>query len=228
MLPARGGSKGLPGKNIAPLAGKPLLVHSVDQARAVAAVERVVVSTDDPRIARVARCAGASVVHRPADLATDEATSEVALLHALEETVRGDGRDPDYVLFLQVTSPFRRSAQLAAAIEQVQDEKADSLFSASPQVGFLWRARGRELESVTYDYRARRRRQDLEGELLEENGSFYIFKPWVLRNLENRLGGRIACYRMGFLEALQIDDAGDLEMAEWILSGGERGDWPCG
>jgi len=226
VIPARGGSKGIPGKNVALLAGKPLLVHSIEVARSVPAVTGVVVSTDDDVIASTARHAGAEVVTRPAEISGDDASSETALLHVLESRAREGRPDPDVVLFLQATSPIRREGDVVGALRRFESEGADSLFSASPQQGFVWRLRGTSPESTTYDYRCRRRRQELEGETVVENGSFYLFKPWVLRTLGNRLGGVVTFCRMGLLESLQIDEPGDLELAEWVLRAVESFGWP--
>lgn len=226
IIPARGGSKGLPGKNIRLLAGKPLLVHSIEHAQSTPGIELVVVSTDDERIAAVAKEAGAAVAIRPAELAGDEAPSETALLHALNQVRDARYRDPDLILFLQATSPIRRSVDIVRALEDFDREAADSLFSASAQVGFVWSKRDRALQALTYDYRERRRRQDLGGETVVENGSFYLFKPWVLRELGNRLGGVVACSRMGFLETLQVDGQEDLELAEWMMQAILLHGWP--
>ena len=216
LIPARGGSKGIPRKNLAPLAGKPLLAHTVSQALATPEIERVVVSTDDDEIARTAEELGAEVVRRPAELASDEAASEPALVHALD-TLRDDGGyEPELVVFLQATSPLRRAGDIARAIETLDAEDADSLFSACPVHGFVWRRRGPELEALTYDPGARPRRQDV-GEDLVENGSIYVFKPWVLRRHGNRLGGRIAVYPMDPLDSFQVDEPADLELFERLL-----------
>jgi N-acylneuraminate cytidylyltransferase len=226
VIPARGGSKGLPGKNIALLSGKPLLAHSIEHSLAVKGIDRVVVSTDDDRIAEAAREAGAHVVERPPELASDAAPSEGALLHALDRVVEEDGHEPDLVLFLQATSPIRRPGDIDRAVRTLVEEGADSLFSASPQHGFVWIVRDRAVESLTYDFRSRKRIQDHDGETVVENGSFYLFKPSVLRTFGNRLGGTVTCVRMGFLEALQIDDGADLELAEWLLAAIRLRGWP--
>ncbi len=226
VIPARGGSKGIPGKNLTSLAGKPLLAYSIEHAMSVPQVEKVVVSTDDERIASVAESFGAFVVPRPAFLAGDEAASESALLHALDY-LNGQGTaDPDIVLFLQATSPLRREGAITDALNQCLQEGADSLFSASPQQGFLWHLSSQELKSVTYDFNARSRRQELDGEYLVENGSFYLFRPWVLRKHGNRLGGAITCYKMGFIESLQIDEPADVAVAELLLTAIREHGWP--
>lgn len=226
VIPARGGSRGIPRKNLVPLAGRPLLAYSIEHALAVPEVERVFVSTDDEGIASAAESFGAVALPRPAELSGDEATSESALLHVLDY-LNGQGvADPDFVLFLQATSPFRREGAIAAALNQCLREGADSLFSASPQQGFVWRCGLGVLESVTYDFRYRARRQDLDGEYIVENGSFYIFRPWVLRKHGSRLGGAVSCCRMGFIEALQIDEPQDLAVAELLIQAIREYGWP--
>lgn len=215
IIPARGGSKGIPRKNLRPLAGLPLIAYSILQARRSPAVSRVVVSTDDPEIARVSMAFGAEVVERPAELAVDTATSESALLHTLEELERREGYRPELVVFLQATSPLRRSNDIEKAVLQLVAEDADSLFSACPVHGFLWR-RTETLSSVSYDYRQRQRRQDLGTELLE-NGSIYVFKPRVLLEQANRLGGRITAYEMDPLDSFQVDEPRDLALLEGLL-----------
>ncbi len=216
LIPARGGSKGILRKNLVLLGGKPLLVHTLEQALATPAVDRVVVSTDDDAIARRALEHGAEVVRRPAELASDEAPSEDALTDALDQLKDSEGYEPDLVVFLQATSPLRASDDISRAIETLERQGADSLFSACPLHGFVWRRHDARLAALTYDARRRPRRQDI-GEDLLENGSIYVFKPWVLRRHDNRLGGKIAVYPMDPLHSFQIDEPADLELFERLL-----------
>ena len=213
LIPARGGSKGIPGKNLVPLGGKPLLAHTLEQALAAPEIERVMVSTDDEAIARCAREHGAGVVGRPAALASDSASSEAALLHALDTLRDEEDYEPDLVVFLQATSPLRRAGDISKAIAILGARGADSLFSACPAHGFVWRQQDEKLEALTYDPRQRPRRQDIGSDWLE-NGSIYVFKPWVLRRYDNRLGGKIALYPMDPLDSFQIDEPRDLELFE--------------
>lgn len=217
LIPARGGSKGIPGKNLASLGGRPLLAHTVEQALATPAIGRVVVSTDDDAIARCAERCGAESLRRPAALASDKASSESALLHALDALEEREGYEPDLVVFLQATSPLRRRSDIRRAIETLDAECADAVFSACPIHGFVWRRRDRDLKALSYDFRRRPRRQDI-GEDLLENGSIYVFKPWVLRRHNNRLGGKIAVYPMDPLDSFQIDEPEDLDLFERLLT----------
>jgi len=216
IIPARGGSKGIPRKNVRMLAGKPLLAHSIQQAFASGVIDRVLVSTDDTEIASVSWQHGAEVVWRPPELSGDKASSESALLHALDYFARGEGSDPKLVVFLQATSPLRRPEDVRQAVETLQQERADSLFSACPLQGFLWRVENGAPRAFNYDHASRPMRQDAPEDVVE-NGSIYVFKPWVLRQLQNRLGGRVSVYRMESEHYFQIDEAGDFEILETLM-----------
>ncbi len=225
IIPARGGSKGIPRKNIRMLAGKPLLVWSIEAARATPAIERVVVSTDDAEIGAIAQQYGAEVIWRPAEISGDTATSESALVHALDYLRATEQYEPDLVVFLQATSPLREPDDLQNAIDTLQHEQADSLFSACSVHGFVWRRDRNGLFSLTYDYRHRQRRQDAPEDLME-NGSIYVFKPWVLRELNNRLGGKIAVYRMSVRNSFQVDELDDLVLMEQLMSARTKSNVP--
>ena len=216
IIPARGGSKGLPRKNVRLLNGKPLLAYSIEQAHAAAPVTRTVVSTDDDEIAGVAREYGAEVIKRPPELATDTASSEAALQHVLDYLRETEGYEPDLVVFLQATSPVRTPGDIERAIGLLQDEDADSLVSVTPWHGLNWTRENGEAKSVTFDYRRRPRRQELPP-AFRENGSIFVFKPWVIRKLGNRLGGKIALFEMGPWSRFEADTPEDFALCEWIL-----------
>jgi N-acylneuraminate cytidylyltransferase len=218
LIPARGGSKGIPGKNILPLAGRPLLVHSIDAARAAPSVDRVVVSTDDDRIASVAKAHGAEVVRRPEDISGDTATSESALLHALDALHRSEGYEPDLVVFLQATSPLRRPDDIQGAIDLLLAEDADAVFSACRPSGFVWRVAGTTVAPLNYDPANRPRRQEVADEILIENGSIYVFRPGVLRAFQSRLGGKIVAYMMHELDSFELDEPEDWALLECLSS----------
>lgn len=217
IVPARGGSKGIPAKNAQPLAGHPLLAHTVSAALASRRVGVVVVSSDSPALLSIARDLGAATVVRPAEIAGDAASSESALLHTLDVLRERNGADPDLVVFLQATSPLRPPGAIDAAIDLFEREAADSLFSASPVHGFVWREDASGLRSITYDHHHRPRRQDIGHDWLE-NGSIYIFKPWVLRETGNRLGGKVVLFPMHPLDSFQVDEPSDLELFESLFA----------
>jgi N-acylneuraminate cytidylyltransferase len=218
VIPARGGSKSIPRKNLAAVGGVPLVAHSILHAHGSRYVDLVVVTTDDEEVALVATAYGAEVVRRPAELASDEASSEAALGHALHDVRARFDADVELVVFLQATSPVRQPDDLDGAIERLRAEGADSLFAACPQRGFVWLESDAGLRSLTYDFHERRRRQDLAGEHWEENGSFYVFRPWVLEELGNRLGGVVTLWPMHPLDSFQVDEPGDLELLSTLLA----------
>ena len=165
----------------------------------------------------MARAHGAEVITRPAELSGDTASSESCLVHALDVLKGTEGTDPDLVVFLQPTSPMREPDEIARALDTLEREGADSLFSASRVEGFIWRVEpDGAVRSFSYDHQNRPRRQDAPEDLVE-NGSIYIFKPWVLRQFGNRLGGKIAVHRMSLVQSLQIDEPADLDLADSIM-----------
>jgi N-acylneuraminate cytidylyltransferase len=217
VIPARGGSKGIKDKNLIELCGKPLLAWSIEQAKSCPDVDTVFVTSDSPRILEVARVHGAGAIVRPAALATDTASSEDALLHAID-VIESDRGAIDLVVFLQATSPLRKPGDISAAIAAVRSQDADSHFSSVRMDDVcLWTAsNGTPIDSVTYNYRQRGRRQDRQPYLLE-NGSIYVFKPEVLRRERNRLGGRIVVSTMEPWQAFEVDSIEDLPLCEYYM-----------
>jgi N-acylneuraminate cytidylyltransferase len=219
VIAARGGSKGIPGKNLMELCGKPLIAWTILQARGARGVTEVAVSSDSPQILEVAGKFGAVGVPRPAEIAGDTATSESAWLHALDAREAASGAF-DRVVALQATSPIRESSDIDAACEQYEREKLDSLLTVCEVEDFFnWKldAQGQG-ESINYDWRNRRRRQEIEKRYLE-NGSFYVFAPKLLRTTNNRLGGRIGLFVMDRHKMFQIDRREDVELCRAILMG---------
>ncbi len=215
VIPARGGSRGIPGKNLVPLCGRALLAWSIDQARATRHASEVYVSTDDADIARVAREAGAQVIDRPEELATDTASSEAALLHALDEVERA--RPVDWIVFLQATSPVREAADIDAALEAAVAGGYESLFSAARlEDWLLWSLSGEALAPVNYDPQDRGRRQD-RAPMVLENGSIYVVRADTLRAEKNRLGGRTGLYEMPLWKSFEIDSPEDVALCEVFL-----------
>lgn len=217
IIPARGGSKSIPHKNIVDFCGKPLLAWSILQAKGVPQIDEVFVSTDDDTIAAVAKKYGAQVIPRPSDISGDTATSESALQHAVSFIETKEQLSLSYVVFLQATSPLRESSDIERAIETVKKEKADSLFSGA-EIGdfYIWAKQNGALRSSNYDYKDRKRRQEY-GEQFVENGSIYVFKPEVLTKFRNRLGGKIVLSEMAFWKSFEVDSPEDLEFCKTLF-----------
>lgn len=215
IIPARGGSKSIPMKNIMDFCGKPLIAWSIEQAGGSKYIHDVYVSTDDEEIARVSRQYGAKIILRPQELATDTSSSEEAMVHAISELEKNGAID--IVVFLQATSPLREAGDLDKAIEDFFAKKADSLFSATILEDFcIWGKEGDSLTSITFDYKNRGRRQERKPCYLE-NGSIYIFKPEIIKHYNNRLGGNITFYAMPLWKSYEIDNIEDLETCEYYM-----------
>jgi CMP-N,N'-diacetyllegionaminic acid synthase len=218
IIPARGGSKGIPGKNLKLIAGKPLLAWSVIQALGTQSINKVYVSSDDDEILAVAQKFGALPIRRPESLSGDTASSESAWLHALD-AVETSGVQVDWIVGMQATSPIRASSDLDGALAQVRSENLDSLLSVTEVEDFFtWRMGTEGPESINYDYRSRKRRQSIEKRYLE-NGSFYVFSPHIIRSCNNRLGGKIGLFIMARHKMFQIDNPEDITLCEAIIRG---------
>lgn len=217
IIPARGGSKGLEKKNIHPVAGIPLLGWSVLQALDSRHVDRVFVTTDDLAIAAVATEYGAEVIDRPEHISGDKATSESALLHALETIAERHGAEPEIVVFLQATSPLRKPGDIDSSIELFRREAADSLISVTRADDLtIWEQREGDWNSVNFDYRNRGMRQDRPSQYIE-NGSIYLFSPSVLREFGNRIGQKLSVYPMEFWQTWEIDTIEEVDLVEFYL-----------
>lgn len=217
VVPARGGSKGIVRKNLALVAGQPLITWTVQQALASTAELRVLVSTDDPEIAECARAAGADVPFlRPPALATDDAPTEPVVLHAIDHEVQA-GRSPDLVLLLQPTSPVRLPGTIDRAIAEFDQRQADSMVGVVAEPPFLWRPGEPPLPE--YDLADRPRRQDVEpwARRYRETGSLYLTAVSVYQRFRNRLGGRVVLFEMDELEGIDVDTEFDLWCADAVL-----------
>ncbi len=218
IIAARGGSKGIPRKNLVDLCGKPLIAWTIEQALEAERVDDVWVTSDDEEILEVSAGYGARPIRRPDALASDDASSEAAWAHAID-VIEGERGRADVVCALQATSPVRESSDLDRGVSDFLRQGCDSLFSASQLDDFMiWEmAEDGTLRAVNYDPAARGRRQD-RGSQFVENGSFYLFRPWLLRDGGNRLGGRIGMSLMQLWKAFEIDDEEGLEMCRTLMA----------
>ncbi|MDP1571538.1 MAG: acylneuraminate cytidylyltransferase family protein [Vicinamibacterales bacterium] len=228
VVTARGGSKGLPGKNLKPLAGKPLLAWTIDEARASGAFDRLVMSTDDEAIAAEARVRGCEVPFlRPAALAQDDTPHLPVIQHAVRWLDEHEGYRPDAVMILQPTSPLRSAEDIRAAIARLEASGADSVVSVS-EVG----AHAHPMRMLQVDdagaatlfvsgapVRDRiNRRQDLPPAWVM-NGAIYACRTAVLTaDPPSLYGDRVVAYPMPAVRGLSIDDLHDWEHVERALA----------
>lgn len=239
VIPARGGSKGVPAKNLLPVGGVPLVARAVRECLAARLVTDVVVSTDDQAIAAAARHAGAEVVLRPAAIAGDTATSEAAVLHAMDAHEALHGAPVDVVLLVQATSPFIVREDIDGVSAAVVENGADTAVTVAAFHGFIWRDADDEATAVdttstasvggspvvvanttatsggygvNHDKSFRPRRQDRPQDLLE-TGAAYAMDATGFREHQHRFFGRTELVRTDPARVLEIDDPHDLARA---------------
>ena len=219
VVPARGGSKSIPGKNIRPLGGKPLLAWSIDVARQVSEIDRVIVSTDDDQIVAVGRASGAEIYPRPAHLATDTALVIDALKDLLR-TLRAEGEDPEWVILLEATCPLRSADDVRACLKLVGEGGFDSaatfkdaelnphrawkIVAGSPQVfipgAIPWLPRQQQPKAY------------------QLNGAVYVFRASMLAlEAQSLLVGKVGAVMMPRDRSQDIDDSIDFTIVEAIL-----------
>jgi len=217
IIPARGGSKGIPRKNILPLGGKPLIAHNIEQARRANLVDRVVVSTDDDEIGAVARRFGAEVVWRPAEISGDTASSESALLHTLAYLEETEAYQPDILVFLQCTSPLTRAEDIDGTVQALVDQQADTSLAVIPFHYFVWKVdHSGNAIGVNHDKRVRPLRQEQDPQYLE-TGAVYVMRVPGFLEAQHRIFGRTALYVMPSERRLEIDEPVDFQIAEMLL-----------
>lgn len=221
IIPARGGSKGLPGKNIRLLLDKPLIQYSIEAAQNSGCVDEVVVTTDSEHISSVSSQAGAAVPFiRPANLATDEAKSIDVLKHAVEFYEQTLDQFFDVIMLLQPTSPLRNAMDIKEAYKIFLRNQADSLQSVTLSGAHPYLLREIDNGQLTPYLKSEKehmRRQDLS-ELYVLNGAIYIVKRDLLMNKSTLIGRNNCGYIMPKERSIDIDDEFDLKMADFFLS----------
>jgi len=223
IILARGGSKSVPKKNIRPLGGIPLIAYTVVEALRSAKIGRLIVSTDDPEIQRIAIEYGAEAPFlRPADLSSDKATSNDAVKHALQWVEKEEGEVYDYIAELLCTNPMKTREDIDACIEKIIQTGADSVIGVAKLEDHHPIRIKKIVDDRIVDFCLKEapgtRRQDLKPEQLEfhETGSIYVCTTKSLMATKNRLGGKIGFCETAKMESLEIDSAGDFELLQSV------------
>ena len=216
IIPAREGSKQLPRKNLLPLLGEPLIVHTIRAALAAERVDRVIVSTDSDEIAAVARTAGAEVVLRPRHLAADDSPTEDALLHVLSVL----DPSPDYVVTLEPTSPLRTPGLIDACVERAVDMKADAVMTVAES-----RESWGRLDSGIFQHLrpGEPRRRQLREPLYRDASSVYVTSADHLRRAKSVIARPLYAVIVPEEEAVDINSSVDFVVAEALMRHRERG-----
>jgi CMP-N-acetylneuraminic acid synthetase len=220
---ARGGSKGLPGKNIRPLAGKPLIAWSIEHARAVKRIERIVVSTDSQEIAAVARDFGAEVPFiRPAELAGDESPEWLAWRHALMFLQESEGALPDVMLSVPTTAPLRLPIDMENCLDEFAKGNADMVITVSDAHRNPWFNMVKENPDGTVGLVIApslgiTRRQDAPA-VFDMATVAYVARPQFVMQHMGTFSGRVRAVKVPVERAIDIDTLFDFELAEFLIS----------
>ncbi len=213
VIPARGGSKGIPRKNIKLLAGKPMIAYIIESAKKVKGIDRVIVSTEDKEIAEVAKKYGAEVPFiRPMELATDEVATLPVLQHAIKELKSKEGYIPDYVLLVYPTSPLLKSERIQQAVNMALEHDADSVVSGTYDKGHYWVEVEGGYERL---YPRKLENRQLTKPLFKENGAIYLTRTNIL--MRQVVADKILPLFMNSDENVDVDDMADFNRVEGIL-----------
>ncbi|TFH42200.1 MAG: acylneuraminate cytidylyltransferase family protein [ANME-2 cluster archaeon] len=218
IIPARGGSKGIAGKNIKPLNGKPLICHTIEETLKSKYIDRAFVSTDDLSIAKTSKNCGAEIIERPDELARDESPTIDAIFHAID-TIK-DASEHDVIILLQPTSPLRNFVDIDTALETFMKNDCDSLISMckvehSPYWCFKYD--DEKLKPLFGDEYLKMRRQDLPC-IYRPNGAIYITAVKSLYKNNGFYCDKIVPYIMPPERSIDIDDEIDFRLAELLIN----------
>ena len=215
IIPARGGSKRIPEKNIMSLAGKPLIAYTIEAAKNSGYIDRVIVSTDDEKIAEISREYGAEIIIRPKEFAQDNSSSEDALLHVIKHLNENESYDPDYIVMLQATSPLRGTKLIDMAIEKAITTNADSVLSVC-EAQHYYLAGLIEEDKYIPEYEKRPFSHEMPKKF-RETGAVYVTKKEHLIKTKNRLGGDQRAIVMDPVSSIDIDDENDFKLIERVI-----------
>ena len=219
IIPARGGSKRIPRKNIKLIAGKPMVAYSIEAGIASKYIDRVIVSTEDKEISEVSTSYGAEVFIRPIELAQDETKTPPVMINVVER-LQQENYYPDIVVLLQPTSPMRDAKFVDEALEQFfNTPESDSIFSAHVRCHTmpLWKRHHSGELTCLYDYHLRPRSQDrhLNELLYSEDGAFYAIKIDAFKKWKDFIGEKPCIYETPY--KVDIDHDKDFQLAEQMI-----------
>ena len=212
IIPARGGSKGIPLKNLKLLNGKPLIDYSINSSIKSKFITRTIVSSDHPKILKRAEKLGAEILKRPKNLATDSSKLEPVMEHCLNYFKLKENYIPDIIILLQNTSPLRTKKHIDDALNIFLNSKFDSMLSGYISHNFVWKIKNERVIPVNYNPKKRPNRQEFNNQFIE-NGAIYITKYSSFKKSKCRISGKIGFFEMGKELSIDIDTKSDLLQA---------------
>lgn len=224
IIPARGGSKGIPRKNIKLLGDRPLIDYTIKAAHGAKCITRTILSTEDEKIKEVAQGCGCEVLNRPMELAQDETMSIDVLINVVETLEKTEGYVPDVTILLQATCPLRDSKQIDEAFDVFENNDCDSVFAVKPRgiTHSFWRENHDGTYQALYDFRTRPRRQDTHRhyKIWGETGSIYIIKTDVMKKVHDFVGDKPQIYKSPI--SVDIDTPDDFDNILKIMQNSEK------
>jgi len=217
IILARGGSKGVPNKNMRDFCGKPLISWTIEQCiESGISKDDIFVSSDSQDILEIGNKYGVGSILRTPEVSDDGATSEVSWIYSINY-LRKLGFNYDWIFAPQVTSPMREPSDIKNGLLMAESGEYDSLFAATKtDQCSLWKRSKDGLESIGYDYKNRKRRQDNDIQYIE-NGSFYMFKPDSIKKFNNRMYGNIGIVEMDQWKSFEIDSIDDFKLCSLVM-----------
>jgi CMP-N,N'-diacetyllegionaminic acid synthase len=218
IIPARGGSKGIPRKNLYDFCGKPLIAYTIEAGLNSKYIDKVVLSTEDQEIADVARKYGAEVIERPAELAQDATKTALVLVQVVDE-LKKQGYNPDIIVTLQPTSPLRKADVVDEVIEKLLNSDCDSVFGGNKVFKYQprWDRDENGNLNALYDYHLRPRRQDVKEFCYEENGAVYAITSEAFDKYHDMLGNKVEVVEMSDIDSVELDTKFDLLLIEQLM-----------
>ena len=215
IIPARNNSKRIKNKNIKKLKGKLLINYTIEAAKKLKKISKIIITTDIKRIIKKNKNDKMIYIKRPKRLTRDTSTTESAIIHSLDYIKKKKNIIPKNIILLQPTSPLRDNSDIKKSIKIFEKGKYDSLFSAYEEKILIWKKEKKKFKPVNYNIKFRKREQDSK-KLIVENGAIFIFNYKKFLKHKVRLFERIGCFLMSKKKSLEIDDKYDLEIGNKI------------
>jgi N-acylneuraminate cytidylyltransferase len=216
IIPARSGSKGIPRKNLAVLAGRPLICHTIECAKEAKCFDKIIVSTDDSDIELLSTLCKVDTIMRPTQISKDHSPIELTIFHAIE-ILDKQKYCPDIIVLLNPTSPLRKPRDITGCLDYFKQAKADSAISVTQAHEFFWKIEKNNAKCISHDIsKIRPMRQEMTNFYKEAGGIFIMTKKGFIRNT-TLLFGKIVAYIIPESRSIDINIPIDLEYAELLM-----------
>ena len=217
IIPARKNSKRIKNKNLFKINNKQLIKYSIEASTKVKKINKIVVSSDDKRILKIARKYKITALGRSKKISKDTTSTEEVILQTYKELTKNKILKIENIILLQPTSPLRNAKHIKECINLYETKKYDSIFSSYRKKEFIWLDKNNKLKSISYNFKKRNRTQKMN-ELIFENGAIFIFSVKGFLLSKNRLFGKIGTYNMSKNKSIDIDNLEDIKLIEKILN----------